>query len=141
MNSTLILLPDSEAIAVAYLAGQPDVALIVEGRVYASLPEVLVWPFANVARIGGRPEPGAPSSWIDHAHLQIAGWSEDRDEAYDLCAVALGALHEIPQLQGLGVVTAVQDILGPIQRNDPETKRPRFMAEVLMSTHPLPEGS
>lgn len=141
MNSTLILLPDSEAIAVTYLADQADVALIVDGRVYSSLPETLVWPFANVVRIGGRPEPGLPDSWIDHAHLQLAGWSEDRDEAYDICATALGALHEIPQLQGFGVVTAVQDLLGIVQRDDPETKHPRFMAEVLMTTHPGTEGS
>ena len=133
-------LPDVEAIAVAYLAAHAELDLYVDGRVYADVPESPSYPFVTVTRVGGQPRPRP--HWIDQAHLQVFAWSEnDRAEAFDTCATALAALHELPGITALGVVTGVEDVLGPRPLYDPETSRPRFIAEVLVTAHPLVEVS
>lgn len=135
-----MMLPDIEGIAIEYLLADLDVAALVDDRIYASIPEGPTYPFLTVERIGGRPRPRP--HWIDQAQLQVAGWSEDdRSEARDICATALAALHDLPGISSLGVVTGVEDVLGPRPLYDPETSRPRFLAEVLITAHPLVEAS
>lgn len=135
-----MILPDVEGIAIAYLTAQAELDVYVDGRVYAHVPENPTYPFVTVVRIGGRPRP--QPHWIDQAHLQVIAWSEDsRSEAFDACATALAALHELPGITALGIVTGVEDVLGPRPLPDPETSNPRFIAEVLVTAHPLVEAS
>lgn len=136
----MIPLPDIEGIAIAYLLNDLEVGGLVGDRVYAAIPEGVAYPFLTVERVGGRPRPRP--HWLDQAHLQIAGWSrESRDEARDICAQALASLHDLSGITSLGVVTGVEDVLGPRPLYDPETSRPRFLAEVLITAHPLVEAS
>jgi hypothetical protein len=137
------LLPDIEAIAVAYLMAHPDITAICGDRVYTEIPEGPTYPFVTVLRIAGRPRPRP--RWIDQAQLQISAWGNDddlsREDTRDLCETAVAALHDLPGVTDLGVVTGVEDILGPRSLPDPETSFPRFEAEVLVTAHPrvLPE--
>lgn len=138
----MILLPDVEAIVIDYLMSHTDVSAIVDDRVYTDIPEGPTYQFLTVLRIAGRPRP--QPRWIDQAHLQIGAWGDDvnfsREDVRDLCETAVAALHELVGNTPLGVVTAVEDILGPRSLPDPETSWPRFMAEVLVTAHPGIEG-
>ena len=139
---SVILLPDIEAICVDWLLNHPDVSAITT-NIYTENPEAVEYPFLTLLRIAGRPE--VRPRWIDHAHLQIAAWGDDsalsRENTRDLCETATAALHELNGTTTLGVVTAVEDILGPRSLPDPETSFPRFIAEVLVTAHPGTEGS
>lgn len=133
---TVTTLPDIEAIAVSYLSTHPDVPT---DRIYTEIPEGPTYPFVTVLRIAGRPRP--QPRWLDQAQLQVAAWGDDgalsREETRDLCETCIAALHEMRnEVTSLGVVTAVEDILGPRSLPDPETSFPRFMGEVLISAHP-----
>jgi hypothetical protein len=137
------LLPDIEAICVAYLATHADVVALCDDRVYTEIPEAPTYPFVTVRRIAGLPRPRP--RWIDQAQLQIDAWGDDdaysREDTRDLCETVVAALHELPGITDLGVVTAVEDILGPRSLPDPETSFPRFEAEVLVTAHPGTEAS
>jgi len=132
--------------AIAWLAAHPNLDVLIydadadSNRVYGDAPKGAVVPFITVERVGGRPD--AKPHWIDKAHLQILAWGEadERSAAEEVCAVAVAALHELPGVRALGVVTAVEDVLGPRPLPDPETSRPRYLAEVLLTTHPLRES-
>jgi hypothetical protein len=126
-------------IAVTYLTAHAGLVDLVHGRVYGpDSPEGVVLPFVKVTRVAGRPEPGDPAGYLDHADLQLEAYAETRDEAFTVCAMVVGALHEIPQITALGIVTAVQDLIGPRKVPDSETKAFRYLAEVLVTAHPLP---
>jgi len=137
------LLPDVEAIVVAYLAAHADVMALCDDRVYTEVPEGPTYPFITVFRVGGQPRP--QPRWIDQAHLQIDAWGDDeaysREDTRDLCETAVAALHELNGVTDLGVITAVEDVLGPRSLPDPETSFPRFEAEVLVTAHPGTEAS
>jgi hypothetical protein len=141
-----VTLPDVEAIVATYLAAHSEVDALVDGRVGTELPENAVRPYLTVTRVGGRPR--SRPHWIDQAHLQVVCWGQDpdneptaRDEAFDVCATALAALHDLPGITDLGIVTGVEDILGPRPLPDRETAFPRFLAEVLVTAHPLVAAS
>jgi len=137
------LLPDIEAIAVSWLVTHPDITAICSGRVYTEIPEGPIYPFITVFRIAGQPRPRP--RWLDQAQLQIDAWGDDspysREDTRDLCETAVAALHELNGVTDLGVVTAVEDVLGPRPLPDPETSFPRFEAEVLVTAHPGTEAS
>lgn len=132
------LLPDIEAICVSYLLAHPDVSAIVGGRVYTEIPEGPTYPFLTLLRISGRPRP--QPRWLDQAQIQVAAWGDldnfMREDVRDLCETAVAALIELKGTTDLGVVTAVEDVLGPRSLPDPETSWPRFVAEVLVTAHP-----
>lgn len=148
---TTRVLPDAEAIVVAYLVDHPDIVDLfadnpepgesASGRVVARPYDRIVWPFLTCRRIGGSAK---THHWIDQAQLEIAGWSFDRSgtsgdiEAALICRTAVAALHDIPQVdpEGLGVVTGVRDLTSPRPIADPVTYRPRYIAEVLLTLHP-----
>lgn len=139
---TVRSLPDAEGIAVAYLTAT---ILDVDERVSTNLPENAERPYITVSRIGGRPRP--EPHWLDQAHLEVSVWGASpdddpltRDTTFDICATALAALHELPGITELGIVTAVEDILGPRNIPDPATSWPRYIAEVLLTTHPDPNA-
>ena len=135
-----VLLPDCEAVAIAYLLSDTDLGVLVDDRIYGDLPEGAEFPLCSIVRVGGQPFGGRPGGYLDKARLQISGWSELRDEAFAICASALGALHAIPQNQDTAVVGAVEDIIGPRQIPDP-TSNHRYVAEVLMTAHSVLTGS
>lgn len=137
---TLQLLPDIEAISINWLLAHPDVGV---DRIYTEIPEGPTYPFVTVLRIAGRPRP--QPRWLDQAQLQVAAWGDDgelsREATRDLCETCIAALHEMKnEVTTLGVVTAVEDIIGPRSLPDPETSFPRFMGEVLITAHPLVLG-
>jgi len=142
---TLVILPDIEAMVIMWLAEHPELELVLRdsedtNRVYANAREAPAYPFVTVTRIGGRPRPR--THWLDQGHLQILSWAEeDRDEAFDICAMALAAAHELVGTTEFGVVTAVEDVLGPRPLYDPETSKPRFIAEILVTASPNPQPS
>jgi hypothetical protein len=137
------LLPDIEAITVGYLSTHAEITVLCGDRVYTEAPEGPTYPFITVFRVGGQPRPRP--RWLDQAHLQIDAWGDDgdfsREDTRDLCETAVAALHELNGVTDLGVVTAVEDILGPRSLPDSETSFPRFEAEVLVTAHPGTEAS
>ena len=135
---TTQLLPDTEAIVVGYLSAHSAVNAICDDRVYTEIPEGPTYPFVTILRIAGRPR--EREHWIDQAQIQVASWGDDRtlsrEGTRDLCETCVAALHDLNGVTSLGVVTAVEDILGPRSLPDPETSWPRFEAEVLVTAHP-----
>jgi hypothetical protein len=79
--------------------------------------------------------------WLDKALLQVDAYAEHREDARDVCEAAIVALMDMPQSHALGVVSDVEDVIGPRQLPDTIGHRRRFEGEVLLTTHPAPEGS
>lgn len=135
---TTTLLPDAEAIAIAWLLDSAEVMALVGTRVYAEPIENVTDPFLTIERFGGVPE---VRHWLDHAELQVTAWGTTRPEARLICETAIAALHDIDMNDPLGIVNAVEDLSGARSLPDPVTSRPRFIAEVRMTLHPTPGGS
>lgn len=149
---TYAVLPSATAIVTSYLsthadlialfANNPNTGDTITGRVVGRPYDRIIWPFLTVRRIGG---PTTRHHWLDHPLMEIAAWSEDHSgisgdvEAELICSIAVAALHEMPQIDddGLGVVTDVRDQTGPRPIPDPLTGNPRWIAEVLLTLHPL----
>lgn len=143
---TTAVLPDVERICIAYLTDHTEVDALVDGRVYSDPFDKVVRPFLTVRRIGGA---AAFPHWVDTALIEVSAWSWDRggisgrQEARLICETAVAALHDMPAIDdgGLAVRCHVADQTGPRSVPDPDTGKPRFIAEVLVTVHPYTAAS
>jgi hypothetical protein len=141
------VLPDVEAIAstflltVAELVDDPPAGLGVGPRIGTRLaPDGQTQlPFLRLRRISST----APvRRHLRAGNLQLEGWADTELEAQDVCETATAALHLDAfrgVYAGLGVVTGVDDGIGPRPQPDPITDQPRWLASVIVYAHPIPE--
>lgn len=146
---TIRTLPDTEAILIGYLLTRTEVTNLIGG------------PPATSARIGTLLDLGSdvnlPALRIRRvstttpvrrhlraANIQIEAWAASEVAAQDLIETTLAVIHEDPPgslvgaWAGLGVITGVDDGIGPRPQPDPETDTPRWLASVIVYAHPIP---
>lgn len=123
--------PDTEAMCARAMRD----AGICGGRVYSSIPRNPTWPLATVKRLGGIP---AIERRLDSVRIQVDVWGNNKSEARMWCDASRVALHEMEgssfMVEG-GHVTGVEDELGMIYVQDPETARDRYIVGVRVYTH------
>lgn len=135
-------LPDVEAAVIAYLL-ETDVATEVEDRIYAEIPEGVLYPFITVQKFSETDT----RHWIATASLQIGGWAsranpEPRALARDLCEATVAALHDaVGFMDGSIILGAGFTLVGPRAVYDRPTSNPRFLADVALPYHPASGAS
>lgn len=122
----------SKAIRAAGVAG---------GRSYSSIPSSPSYPLCVVRRIGGLP---ADKRALDSAHIQVDVWADDKATARREAAAARRAIHRLEGTadeQFEAFVTEVEDQLGLLSLEDPDTDKDRYVFAVLVHAHGEPAPS
>ncbi len=138
---TVRVLPDTEALAIAYLKTVAEVVTLVGDQLGTSLDltEDTALPALRITRVSTRL---VARRHFRAGNVQLEAWALDELKAQDLAELAWAALFEpdfVGSWAGLGVVTGVDDALGPRSFPDPDTDTPRWLASVIIYAHPLPE--
>lgn len=131
----LRLLPDVEALVVAYLKADASVAAIAGTRVSTKLAEA--YPRVNVTLITGRE---VVREHLDEQHLQVDAYADDKADANLLARTVRAVLLNAPSVpHARGVVTHVRTITPPRWLPDETANdRPRYLAEYGITVHPHP---
>lgn len=133
--SPIRVLPNAEALLVAFLRADPDVSAIAGQRGYtAALPPDPDLPCFRVTRWGGVPAVGYPLV-LDTASMQVDAWASTNTAAQALLATIRAVMAErMPGKHPTGVVTRVD--FGPMS-DAPDTTfdppRPRYVADVTIT--------
>jgi hypothetical protein len=134
----LVVMPDAEALVIAVLIADADVAGLVDGRVYGAVPNHKVFPLVRVVRFGGQMLDDGNPYWADAPALQIDCWAHRKAEAVGLgevvravCATRLTGAHPTGVVAGVGIGALVYD---------PDTSftpaKPRVRLSIDMVTRP-----
>lgn len=132
------VLPDVEALTVAYLRSHAGLAAVLNGaRIATNVTDSVATAGALIVnRVGGTPR---ASNWLDRADLDVNAWGTSRDHASILARTAVAALLDMKQHVSVrGVVTGVDVLLGPSWLPDDSRTPaiPRYLASVAVYTHP-----
>jgi hypothetical protein len=147
MTDSLVLMPNTAALASQFLRAQPEVDLYTDGRVYTKLPRTKAYPLVRITRVGGRLQPGRPL-WLETVTLQVDCFAGQAKTAHDLariCRAALGqrlpGSHEVDGDDIAAVVTDVQ-VGGITETDDPTEPEARSVArfDTRVTVHPQPSA-
>ena len=141
MTTTLITLPDAEALVIDALLGLPEVTGSALGtRVYGVVPKDRVFPLARVARYGGDPLYDGHPYWLDVAALQVDVWADGgMVEAHDLAELLRGVCAlRLPGFVSAGGVISSVKVSGLVQSPDQtfEPAKPRYRFTATTTVHP-----
>lgn len=131
------LLPDLEQLVREVLLLDPRIVELVGPRISATLPDAPVFPLVTLTRVGGAP---SVLEWVDSGRVQLDAWAATKAGASDLARELIRALADARgrRVPGVGVLTAVSVVLGPLWQPDPDTLRPRYLVDVQAVAHPDP---
>lgn len=131
----LRLMPDVEALTVAYLKAAASVQAIVGSRVASERPVTL--PAVTVLLVTGTEK---MREHLDEHVLQIDAWATDKATASLLARTTRAVLLRAPEVpHARGVVSHVRTVTPP--RWFPDTadnQRPRYITEMAVTIHPNP---
>lgn len=137
---TLHVPPDLVRIVLDFLAGNDDVAALVDAAPSSKIPNPRPDRHLQVIRVDGGYR-DARAAWTDGAFLDIHARAED-DATADLVArTARAALMQIVGYEHVaGVVVNVEDVGGPHNLPDPDTTPPtdRSVFSIHIEAHPNP---
>lgn len=134
----LTFMPDAERLVIDALIADPDLAGLVEGRVYGVIPNTKVFPLIRVVRWGGEMIDDGDPYWGDAPGLQIDTWADRKAEAVSVaetvravCGQRLAGRHPLGLVAGVGIGTCVYD-------PDPEftPAKPRVRLAIDLVTRP-----
>ncbi len=131
----LRILGDVEQLCVDWLKSHPSVTAEVGQRVWTAFPKQPLFPAIRLFRVGGSP---AIEQHLDVARIQVESFASTKYEARLVAATAQAALHVMVGVHDEGVVTCVEDAIGPVWAPDPPTSRPRYHFDVFVYIHPNP---
>jgi hypothetical protein len=124
---------DAEALVVAYLLGQPDVAAASTGG-GTEIPPEATWPRWRLHRIGGTQD---YPHWIEHPRFQLEAWGGTKAQAGILIRTLEAAVRAMSGVYALGVVTAVDINLSQLwQPDETDNNRPRYLSDFTATIHP-----
>lgn len=121
MSTQVIVMPDAEAVAVAFIRA----ALVAAGEpapVYPAVPATRPQRFVTVERLGG----GRQTVVSDRAMVDVHCWGKTRAEASDLAALVRGLMGAMPGVRSAVTVYSVTDVGAPQWLPDPASSHPRF---------------
>lgn len=122
--------PDAEALVGDVLRAA---SLVVDTRVYSSIPKSPTFPLITLQRIGGTP---VERHRLDQPRIQIDVWGTSKSEAHDIAQAARVAIHEMEgQTFATAYVSGVDDAFGLTWFPDPPTARDRYIFGVALTLH------
>lgn len=146
----LRLLPDVEALTIAYLRGQTAITTLVGTRVYTRLPKTPIWPLITVAIVAGTER---IADHLDEVVIQIDAWgfidtdpgvpanTDHAIQAHLVARTARAVLLLAPLVaHSRGVVSHVRTIrpAQPLPDTTYSPARPRYSLDMAVTVHPLP---
>lgn len=141
---TVTLLPNVEAIVVAYLKSRTEVtALVAATRIGTRTPPTTTTPWVRVSRIGGPPAVHSRPLWLDSPLVQIDAYgssdaNDSQGEARALAETCRAVLAELPTHTVTGAV--VTDVSFGSMLRLPDTlvtpARERYVADLTITLHP-----
>lgn len=151
---TTRVLPDTEAIVIAYLLSRSEITSKVDTRIGTQLDPTksAELPAVRVRRISTT-EPVVRH--LRASNVQLEGWAQDDVTAQIALETAWALLEEdtgantilgtwtpganLPAGVTGGVVTGVDPGIGPRSQPDPATGTPRWLGSVIVYAHPIAE--
>lgn len=134
---TLTLLPDAEQLLSVFLRDQPEIASIIDARVYTAIPKQAEFPLILVRRVTGAPRLSRPLH-LDQAGMQLDAYGGSKKQAHTLIETARAVIAaRIEGTHELGVVTGYE--FGPLSWLPDPTDSParaRYVADVDLFIHP-----
>lgn len=129
------LLPDVEALLVAYLKAASAVTAIVGTRVSTELDDG--FPRVNLTLVTGRE---IVATHLDEQQVQVDAYANDKATANLLARTVRAVLLAAAGVHSRGVVTGVRTITPPRWTPDDSVTppRPRYLFEVGVTLHPNP---
>jgi hypothetical protein len=126
------MLPDTEALAIRYLADHPAVSAF-GPRVHWQFDETL--PQVSIRRVGGS-APWPPDS-LDRANLDVDVWAETKQEARDLAETVRQAMFSAAGQVIDGVtICAAEEFSGPLfLPDDTPQGTPRYTFTISWLVH------
>lgn len=143
---TLIVLPDIEAVLVAYLRARPEVSAIVDDRVATEIPAAerladgdVLFPRVKLARVGGTPTIDRPL-WLDRALVQFDAYGTSKSQARLLADTVRAVMADATGVRGDAVITRVNPggLMWLPDTAYGEAGQPRYLATAAVSFHPRP---
>lgn len=136
-------LPDVEAIVINYLLTRSEVTALTGTRIGTTLDltQPAEVPALRIRRISTTTP---VRRHLRRANLQLEAWADTELEAQDLSEIAHAVLLDEPWssppgpvgVHPEGVVTGVDESIGPRSQPDPDTSHPRWLSSVIVSCHP-----
>jgi Protein of unknown function (DUF3168) len=140
--SDLVLLPDIERLLSGWLRDQPEIADLVDDRVYTVLPSTKAFPLVRLVRIAGADDLSIPLV-LDEPIVQFDVWGGPKALTYEVAATVRSALAT--RLIGAHDEGVVQNVtlggLTYLPDDDFEPARPRYTFDVTVRTRAYPAGS
>lgn len=133
---TIRLLPDAEALAVAYLKAHASITPLVGTRVSTVLPANPTFPYLQVILLAGVEK---SVGHLDNCYLQVDAWGTTRDDANLLIRTARAVLLDAPYVtHDRGIVSYAETVSPPRWLLDTSVTppRPRYSCDVSLTIHP-----
>lgn len=129
------VLADAELVVGAFFRVAPEVVALVGTRAYTEIPAKPIYPFLRFTRIGGRVR---VPRYLDAARMEIEAFGATKASAQNTIAAARAALWEASGTYGPGVITGVEEHLGPQWRPDTVATpaRPRYLLDMTITIRP-----
>lgn len=124
------LLPDTEALAVAWARAQDDLTALVGTRVATAIPPTPTFPLIRLNRVSGTPD----QPWRDLPRIQAHCYADLGGEA-TASLVARTLVACLGDLRGSGEMAGAEVVFGPFPDHDPETQRPRVQVDFTFAAH------
>lgn len=126
-------LPDVERMVSAYLRGRPEVAALVEDRVYTVIPQGARFPLIRLWRFGGIPALASPLV-LDTANLQVDAYGGPKSLAWQVLSTARAVLSDgLVGDYGEGVIYGADFGTARYLPDDSfDPPKPRYLAEVTV---------
>lgn len=136
---TLHLLPNTAALLSHFLREQPEVADMVDDRVYTILPKTKTYPVVRVSRIGGTS--ATHVHWLDAPLFQVDVWADTSAVAFDvaeMCRAVISqrfvGVHRYGDISGVVTSAAVGGLIEGFDPDEATKARDRF--DVVVHAHP-----
>lgn len=137
-------LPDVEAIIIGYLLTRSEVTDLAGTRIGTKLDpaDPAELPAVRIRRVSTTTP---VRRHLRAANVQLESWAPDELSAQDLAEIVHAVLLDeswsptpgpVGVHPGLGVVTGVDESIGPRSQPDPDTKTPRWLSSVIIYCHP-----
>lgn len=127
-----MLMPDTDAALVGFLAAHPVLSPLHGGRVGTSLSGSA--PALRVAGLGGRRDGARP--WDSSVEYQVEAWGGSQADAALLARSVCAAVYEMTGPVTGGHVWSAYPTLEPLWSPDESTGRPRYIVQVVLNITP-----
>jgi len=126
--------PNAEKLVSARLRAHPEIAALVEDRVYTSIPNNATWPLIKVERIGGGPRFAQPYV-LDQPVIQISAYGGPKATAWAIAEAVRDIAEDLTGRDNDGLVyRATPGTLRYVPDPTFDPAKPRYITTLTLTT-------